>query len=276
MTRKKNISKIITSGSFRQRLLLYFENNALLSFGEEPILTKAEGTALFDSVKTPTEKTKWNDFLDDFQKIFQACNNLSRSVLLIKSNYSDIRGYIFLWYAYENTEHLANSVLHEIKDKKERKKIAQNSIKSTSLFSLVFTRPAIDPEGYIDLNGKKKNKDNDYTIKQIIENLNAQATANIIDFLSLKEATLEYMEESRVDIKAYKNKIKEYSEVVNSPIIEWYKYRSDKEYFYEGVSGLNVRLNVLKDIYNSTPNLEKLKPDNKKIKIIKERLFYER
>lgn len=277
MTRKKNISKIITSGSFRQRLLLYFENNALLSFGEEPILTKAEGTALFDSVKTPTEKTKWNDFLDDFQKIFQAIQNLNKVHNLIKFNYSEIRGYIFLWYSYENMELLANSVLHEIKSKKERKKIAKNSIRSTSLFSLIFARPAVDPEGYIEIyNAEKTNKNKEqYRIKEILESLNTQASENIIAFLSLHQATLEYMEERNINIKAYKDKLNKYLEGVNTPIIDLNKYRSDKRYFYEGVSGLNVRLNKLKHIYNVTPNLDKLGPDNKMVKTIKERLFYE-
>jgi len=277
MATKKNISKIISSGSIMQRILLYFENNARKSYGLEPILTKAEETAIFNSTKTPAENKKWNDFYDSYALIFGAISNLSLASQKIEKVYSDIRGYILLWYAYDNVEMLANSVLHEIQDPKERKKIAKKAIKWDSLFTLIFTGVSVDQEGYIDTNAPKKKKETEdykqFRIKELLATLREQAEELIINFLSLRQAIYEYMEEAGVDMKTYKEKIKDCSVPVFDPIIDWYKYRSDKKCFYDGVSALNTRLNKLKAYYSVTPQPENLEPDKELVKVIKKRLF---
>jgi len=265
---KKNISKIITSGSLNKKLLLYFENAGRKEYQESPLLTQAEENALFHSVKTPAEGKKWNDYLDKYEKIHQAIDNMAIGYQKIQTDYSTLRAYILLWNSIENAELLANYILHETKDKKERAKIAKKTLAS-SLISFVFTEKKTDKEGYIELNTENK----EHNLKGLLKHIKEELETNIIAFLSLKTATLDFMEETGVNLEVFKERINRYSEGIYEPIIDWNKYRSDKQYFYEG-TGLYARLNKIKKVYNSTPNLEELKPDPKLIKKIKERLFY--
>ena len=114
---KKDIGKILTTGSTKQRLLLLAEDNARAKYSQERLLTDHEINQLSNSFKKPNEIKLWNEFrrLDD--TVTNAIVNLQGLKFEVLMNYSNLRGYILVWNSIENTELLVNSVLHEIKDR---------------------------------------------------------------------------------------------------------------------------------------------------------------
>ena len=121
---KKDIGKILTTGSTKQRLLLLAEDNARAKYSQERLLTDHEINQLSESFKKPNEIQLWNKWLKVDRVVTSAIINLQGLKFEVLMNYSNLRGYILVWNSIENAELLVNSVLHEIKDPKERKLIS--------------------------------------------------------------------------------------------------------------------------------------------------------
>ena len=145
---KKDIGKILTTGSPKQRILLIAEDIARGKYFQEKLLTDSDFNQLSNSFKKPNEIKLWNEFrrLDD--TVTNAIVNLQGLKFEVLMNYSNLRGYILVWNSIENTELLVNSVLHEIKDPKERKRIAEDGAKG---IDLLFSKTEPDQEGYIEI-----------------------------------------------------------------------------------------------------------------------------
>ncbi len=60
---KKDIGKLLTTGTAKQRLLLIAEDRARVTYGEERILTDSDFNKLLDSFKKPNEIKLYNQFL---------------------------------------------------------------------------------------------------------------------------------------------------------------------------------------------------------------------
>ena len=265
---KKDISKILTTGSLKQRILLVAEQRARDTYGKEPILTDHESNQLSDSFKKSNEIKLWNKWNRHAVTVIGAIANLQGAMFEVQVNYSNLRGYILVWNSIENTELLVNSILHEIKDPKERKRIAENGAKGVDL---LFSKTAPDQEGYIDIkidfeknsyrdeNGKlikyneKPNKTKEYGLWYVMNNVKEEATASAIRFLSWRQAILDYMEENNFNIKTYKDILQEFTDRVYTPIIGWAKYSGEIK---TGQSHPQVE-KILKK-YAITPKIEQL------------------
>ena len=234
---KKDISKILTTGSLKQRILLVAEHRARFTYGKEPILTDHEFNQLSDSFKKPNEIKLWNEWNKHAVKITGALSNLQGLKFEVQVNYSNLRGYILVWNSIENAELLVNSVLHEIKDPKERKRIAESGAKGVDL---LFSKTATDQEGYIDIEidfekqtykGKKYNEEPDvtkeYRLLYIMNNVKAEAITSAIRFLSWRQAILDYREETGFNVKTYKEILQGFTDRVYTPIIGWAKYSGE-------------------------------------------------
>lgn len=234
---KKDISKILTTGSLKQRILLVAEQRARFTYGKEPILTDHEFNQLSDSFKKPNEIKLWNEWNKHAVKITGALSNLQGLMFEVQVNYSNLRGYILVWNSIENAELLVNSVLHEIKDPKERKRIAESGAKGVDL---LFSKTATDQEGYIDIEidfekqtykGKKYNEEPDvtkeYSLLYIMNNVKAEAITSAIRFLSWRQAILDYIEETGFNVKTYKEILQGFTDRVYTPIIGWAKYSGE-------------------------------------------------
>jgi hypothetical protein len=234
---KKDISKILTTGSLKQRILLVAEQRARFTYGKELILTDHELNQLSDSFKKPNEIKLWNEWNKHAVKITGALSNLQGLMFEVQVNYSNLRGYILVWNSIENAELLVNSVLHEIKDPKERKRIADSGAKGVDL---LFSKTATDQEGYIDINidfekqtykGKKYNEEPDvtkeYSLLYIMNNVKAEAITSAIRFLSWRQAILDYIEETGFNVKTYKEILQGFTDRVYAPIIGWAKYSGE-------------------------------------------------
>lgn len=259
---KKNISRALTSGSLKQRLILYFEDKARSIYGIDPILTEAEVISISDSFKKPNEIKLFNKWLNLSKTVAYAITNLQGSLFEVKMNCSDLRGYILSWNAIEHSELLANSILHEIKDPQKRIEIAK---KGTKGVNLLFTEIRIEEEGYLDLKTefpKDKNepdKIDELSLKSLIDNVKEQTTSSVIKFISWKKAILDYMEEKNFNVETYREVMQVLFEEIGEPVIGWRKYLSNESTFLH--LSKNKTLDRLKHNYSVTPVIKDLKID---------------
>jgi hypothetical protein len=270
---KKDISKILTTGSLKQKLLLVHEQRARATYGKELILTDHEYNQLSDSFKKSNEIKLWNKWNRHAVNITQSISNLQGVMFEVQVNYSNLRGYILVWNSIENAELLVNSVLHEIKDPTERKRIAEVGAKGVDL---LFSKTTLDKEGYIDIkvdfnkdiykdkNGKKTSfkdkprKSKEYSLLYVMNNVKQEATNSAIKFLSWNQAILDYMDEEGFNVKTYKEILEGFTKEVNDPIIGWFKYQSDMPTF---LGDPNPVLDKLKSKYAITPIIQELEID---------------
>ncbi len=229
---KKDISKILTTGSVKQRLLLVAENRARITYGKEPILTDHEFNQLSDSFKKSNEIKLWNKWNSYSLALVGAINNLQGLKFEVQVNYSNLRGYILVWNSIENAELLVNSILHEIKDPEERKRIAESGAKGVHL---LFSKTAPDQEGYIDIKVdfeedygyKEPDVTKKYSLLYIMNNVKEEATTSAIRFLSWRQAIIDYMDETGFNVKTYKDIVQTFTEQIYNPVIGWAKYEGE-------------------------------------------------
>jgi len=269
---KKDLSKILTTGSAKQRAILLIDELTRRSYLQEELLTTREMDMLYDSFKKPNEIKLWNEFRALDETISNAILNLQGMKFEVLMNYSNLRGYILVWNSIENTELLVNSVLHEIKDQKERKRIAEDGAKG---IDLLFSKTEPDQDGYIEIsvdfekdsykdeNGKrigfkdKPRKTKKASLWYVMNNVKKEVETSLVRYLSSEKAIIDFMDERGFNIKAYKSRIIEMGEAVHIPIIGWDKYSGK----------LSTRLPpnpILEEIikkYAICPNIGELKVD---------------
>lgn len=248
---KKNIDKVLTSGSPKQRLLLIAEERARGKYFKERLLTEGEFNKLNESFRKPNEVKLWNEFRNLDDTITNAIINLQGKMFEVLMNYSNLRGYILVWNTIENAELLVNSVLHEIKNQEERRRIAKAGATDVNIL-LVKTEP--DQEGYIDINiDPKEEKIN---LQYAMNNVKKEVETSVIQYLSWERATLDFMEERGFNVKTYKEQIKIMTAKIYEPIIGWDKYSGEIS------SPLShPRLERIVKKYAICPNMDDLKVD---------------
>ena len=271
---KKDIGKILTTGSTKQRLLLLAEDNARAKYSQERLLTDHEINQLSESFKKPNEIQLWNKWLKVDRVVTSAIMNLQGLKFEVLMHYSNLRGYILVWETIQEAEVLSNHILHEIKDQEERIKISSQAGK---LGNFLFTDIQMDKEGYLDINidfekdtykdenGKwagvkeKGIRSKKYSLWYVMNNVKREAINSAIKFLSWREAILDYMEEEGFSIKTYRGIINSMTEDIHKPIIGWTKYQSDVKLFIPDLP--HNRADKLKAKYAITPNTRELEVD---------------
>lgn len=271
---KKDIGKILTTGSPKQRLLLLAEDNARAKYNQERLLTDHEINQISESFKKPNEIQLWNKWLRVDRVVANAIMNLQGLKFEVLMHYSNLRGYILVWETIQEAEVLSNHILHEIKDQEERIKISSQAGK---LGRFLFTDIQTDKEGYLDINidfekdtyrdenGKlvgvkeKGIKSKKYSLWYVMNNVKKEAINSAIKFLSWREAILDYMEEESFSIKTYRDIINSMTEDIHKPIIGWTKYQSDEKLFIPDLP--HNRADKLKAKYAITPNTRELEVD---------------
>lgn len=248
---KKNIDKVLTSGSPKQRLLLIAEERARGKYFKERLLTEGEFNKLNESFRKPNEVKLWNEFRNLDETITNAIINLQGKMFEVLMNYSNLRGYILVWNTIENAELLVNFVLHEIKNQEERRRIAKAGATDVNIL-LVKTEP--DQEGYIDINIDPKEEK--ISLQYAMNNVKKEVETSVIQYLSWERATLDFMEERGFNVKTYKEQIKIMTAKIYEPIIGWDKYSGEIS------SPLShPRLERIVKKYAICPNMDDLKVD---------------
>ena len=248
---KKNIDKVLTSGSPKQRLLLIAEERARGKYFKKRLLTEGEFNKLNESFRKPNEVKLWNEFRNLDETITNAIINLQGKMFEVLMNYSNLRGYILVWNTIENAELLVNSVLHEIKNQEERRRIAEAGATDVNIL-LVKTEP--DQEGYIDINIDPKEEK--ISLRYAMNNVKKEVETSVIRYLSWERATLDFMEERGFNVKTYKEQLKKMTAKIYEPIIGWDKYSGE-------ISSLlsHPRLERIAKKYAICPNMDDLKVD---------------
>ena len=248
---KKNLDKVLTSGSPKQRLLLIAEERARGKYFKERLLTEGEFNKLNESFRKPNEVKLWNEFRNLDETITNAIVNLQGKMFEVLMNYSNLRGYILVWNTIENAELLVNSVLHEIKNQEERRRIAEAGATDVNIL-LVKTEP--DQEGYIDINIDPKEEE--ISLQYAMNNVKKEVETSVIRYLSWERATLDFMEERGFNVKTYKEQLKKMTAKIYEPIIGWDKYSGE-------ISSLlsHPRLERIAKKYAICPNMDDLKVD---------------
>jgi hypothetical protein len=234
---KKDINKLLTTGSPKQRLLLIAEDIARGKYFQDKLLTDHEFNQLSESFKKPNEIKLYNEFRKADDTVTNAIINLQGLKFEVLMNYSNLRGYILVWNSIENTELLVNSILHEIKDPKERRLIAERGAKG---INLLFSKAEPDPEGYLEIKvdfektsyrGKKYNEEPEptkkYSLWYVMNNVKKEVESSVIKYLSWERALLDYMEDKGFNVKTYKNQIKDITSQIYKPIIGCAKYSGE-------------------------------------------------
>lgn len=263
---KKDIGKILTTGTPKQKLLLIAEDVARGKYFQEKLLTDSDFNQLSNSFKKPNEIKLWNEFIKLDEIVANAINNLQGVKYEVLMNYSNLRGYILVWNSIENTELLVNSVLHEIKDPKERKRIAEGGAKG---IDLLFSKTESDQEGYIEIKvdfekdsykgkkyGDKPEPTKEYSLWYVMNNVKKEVENSVIKYLSWESATLDFMEERGFNVKTYKEQIKLFTKDIYSPIIGWGKYYGELRTRLP-----HPRLDEIIKKYAICPNVGELKVD---------------
>lgn len=248
---KKDISKLLTTGSAKKRALLIAEDRARGKYFQKKLLTEKEFRELNESFKSPKEIDLWNEFKELDETITNALINLQGKMFEVLMNYSNLRGYILVWNSIENAEMLVNSVLHEIKDPEDRKRIAEAGAKGVDL---LFTRTEPGQEGYIEIN--IDHKEEKYRLLKVMNNVKKEVEISVIRYLSWERATLDFMEERGFKVKTYIEQLKIMTAKVYDPIVGWGKYSGKLD---SPVS--HPRLEKLMKKYAISPNMEDLKVD---------------
>ena len=250
---KKDISKILTTGTAKQRVLLIAEDIAKGKFSRDRLLTDYEFNQLRDSFKKPNEITLWNKFRRADETVINAIVNLQTVMFETRMHYSNLRGYILVWDTIQEAELLSNHILHEIKDIKERSRISTEACK---LNSFLMAKSEPDQEGYIKIDIDKEDKK--HTLWDVMNNVKKEAVTSAIKFISWKEALLDYMDEEGFNVKTYKEEIDELTEKIYTPVIGWTKYQEgDKTFSGEP----HPRVDKFKELYSVAPNVRKLEVD---------------
>ena len=256
---KKDISKILTKGSPLQRLLLIAEDVARGRYSKDKILSDREFNNISDSFKTPKELALWNKWKRIDEKIANAVMNLQGLKFEVLMDLSNLRGYILVLSSIENAEVLVNSVLHEVKDIKERKKIAEKGAKGVYFF---FAKNSIDPEGYINIDTDfKPNKVTSYNLLKVMNNVREKVIKTATQYLSWSKAIEDFMDEEGFNVKTYKDIIKGMDSQVYQPTIGYNKYLEFETNFITKYPHLRADKIKAKAKYNIAPNIYNVEVD---------------
>lgn len=277
----KDISKTVKGGSVKQRLKLIAEHYAMLqtSGGGKGLFTEHEVRELIDSFKTPQEIQKYNQLAEQDKRVRNAFLLLSIQVNQFKEAMAYITGYCLLWESYDRASEMANSMLHEVKDKNLRKQLIKRATANSNFF---YSKVEVEDEQYIRINtGKARNPKankgktgDDYNLEGILQVWSNKASTLLAECKGMASAILDYMEEKDFTPKAYKEMIKSLLEPIEKDwsILPKYSKKRMEE------SGLLTPDKV--HYYNKYfvyPIAEEIEPDQEIYRIMREaQLDYER
>ncbi len=203
---KKDLSKILKTGSLKQRIKLLDEVRAEMSFRRE-VLSDREHQELIDSFVKPEEVRLYNRHL----RTFRAFRDFLASLESIHNSYKEaiayITGFVLLWDTYERSEELLNSVIAQVKDKKTKDLILKQF---SDRHHFLYADIDIDKEGFLrfhtdNRNHKKRGKPRggDYSIEGILQLWKEKAEERARYTKTFAKVLLDYMEEADYKPKAF-------------------------------------------------------------------------
>ena len=211
---KKDVSKVLTKGTAKQRFLLLAEDIAQYRLTRKGFLTERETTALTDSFKTDAEIRLYNKLRKGDQRITNAMLYLKQLQLIYDISIAYLTGYCLLWDEYDREGERYTELLYNIKDRETRKTISK-LIKEARLQPLLGNIGEVKDglmKGTIEIQVKdlptRKGKER-YELYEIIKEHGKKATEQLREAKAIALAILEYMDEERFNVKTYKKSVNE-------------------------------------------------------------------
>lgn len=223
---KKDISKVITSGTAKEKIFLLTEDVAKRKSGLDPILSEENFHTLLGSIKKAQEVRLYNQFRKIDQTVTTGLYVLNQSRVLYRVHVSDLRGYALLWESYQRAEELANLILHETKDQEERASIARKAVSYTDL---ILAELRVDSEGYVEVKVDGTQVANTASLIKAIAGVKQQAEKEIGRTLGYAQALLDYMDERGFKIKTYQDQVKDIISDVQTDKALWSKYSTQNK-----------------------------------------------
>jgi len=224
----------------KERILILAEETARRTYSPAKArLTADERHTLINSFKARGEVRIYNKWAVFSNTIFHAMNLLIGQYNVVMKNYSDLRAYMLTLNGIETAEHLANRILSEIKDPKDRSRIAKKGAREVRFY---FSETRVNEEGYIKVtidppvfmvneeDGSQMGytdetmKQKKLTFKILINNVRVEARQSAIKYLSWRRAVVEYIDSSGFKTETLSGTIDSLTEDVNADILGWTKY----------------------------------------------------
>lgn len=252
---KLNIDQILISGTPAQKMLLLSEDEARGKFRLDRLLTDSQVVKLSKSFKTKADIQIHNSFIKADQNIITGIFNLREVYLALQVHYENMKGLIFVWYCTEEAEILANSLLLQIKDVDERKRISKVA---DNKHYLLYTPTRIDQEGFIQFlvdskpTDQEVDEDQDISLMDRLSRVRDLANRTVVTYMSYRRAILDYMSQGGYNIQTYYNQIKKIDLLIRDLPVGWYKYVGKVDEVYSN----KTRLERLIKKYDLSINLK--------------------
>ena len=259
---KKDIGKLIEKGTATQRALALIEDEANFRLFSERLLTPEERELVKRSFITSKDISTYKDLLEAHNRVSESLTYLQGLKFEALMNLESLRIYIMAWHTVENAELMVNTVLHSIKDKQERAKVAQFA---TIGADILLCKTLVDKEGYLEIdidfpeipskgNKRPKGPRKDPSLLYLATKAKERAERSMIKFMSWGEAIEDYMSSVGLKTKAHKKHIKELSQAILSQVGGWGKFEGSID---EGYSNNPHMIEAIKK-YNIKPNIDGL------------------
>jgi len=239
----KDISKILTKGTARQRIVLlstdsmqeYLEKTGIKPEAK-PLLTEEERKNLFVSFKTPQEVRYYNKYAKINRDFPYALMVLRETQLQYNEAIAYLIGFTNTWQDYQFTVQTFNRILYEIKEKKLKEKLKKNILNDSPF---IYANLEGDEDGFLRLvtNSDKKRP----RLEGLIKAWSNKATTFLIQAKSYIKATRDYLIEEDFLIQSFKDVLNHYEKFFQEDraLIEKYSKRqmsklSNKEFFMLG------------------------------------------
>jgi len=223
-------------------------------FNKEGGLTKEDAIEVLAEIVTPHQNKTLLEYKKTEENVRRAITNLQGTLQELRSHKAHLKGYVLLWDNVEKAELTINSILHEVKDTKERKRIAK-----AEKPLMLFIDSQIDKEGYISLEtGYTKSRGNKQTplLKSQIETITQAILRSKKKYLAYHEATEDYMKDKGFKVKAYSELLDHLKKSAETPAITMLVK-------YTGATGGAEGYDRVKELYDILPKPEEIKPDKK-------------
>ena len=257
----KDISKVLTKGSLKQRVTLLFTDQVNLMRGKEPLLTPKEKSELVDSFKSSEEIRYYNKHAKIGRNIFYLSSILREKELQYNEAVAHLGGLTTTWFDYRNIEQFINTLLLDIKDKKVKGIIKKTIINDNFLVYADFTE---DKAGLIKVKTKGNIESGNIYLEELVNGFSKKATAILTQTKTYIKVMRDYLNGEGFYIQAYKDFIDNFEADLkrDRTLISIYSKKEAKELF----SGKYEILYKLYEKYFVYPDYDELEITEKDYK----------
>jgi hypothetical protein len=255
---KRDIGKIIASGSANKRALLLAEVIAHHRLHREMLISEGEYQLLMKSFKTPREIKIYQRFKTLNELVPVALNVYQGGHVEAMQKVTRLKGALRYWHGLEEAEKLVNIVLAKTTQDIETRKQIVSSLVDVSGFWYAY--PEVDPEGYLylDLNIKEEPK---IGIKRLAELYKESLIPVAIRQASWREAFRDVMLEEGFKIEAYSSIIEGLHNELKKELSLWGRNNDPEKDSLDRFWGDHPRRDsILERVYKYAIDLDTIKP----------------